>query len=125
MKLSGEMQSVTVRDIPTMWNLKKSVSRTRGIILQDERDAVPEGLRCGDVKPAASWQAQFQGGKRLIARVAKLVVRIDANPRIRSRCKVDADLLFLNGVPGPRSGGAGAKPNPCGDQKGTKKRAEL
>ena len=119
------MQSVMVRDIPARWKIKVSVPGIRWIVSLDERDAVPGGLRFGDAKPPASWQAQVQGGKRLIARVAKLVVRVDTDPRIRLRFKLDADFLFLNGVSGPRSGGAGAKPSPRRGEKETKKQTEM
>ena len=121
LEFSGKMQSVMVRDIPPMWKLKESVPGIRRIVSLDDRDAVPGGLRLVDAKPPASRQAQFQGGKRLIARIAKLVVRVHANPRIRPRFKLDADFLFFNGVPGPRSGGAGTKPNPCGERERHKK----
>jgi len=125
LEFSRKMQSVMVRDIPPMWKLKESVPGIRRIVSLDDRDAVPGGLRFVDAKPPESRQAQFQGGKRLIARIVKLVVRVHANPRIRPRFKLDADFLFLNGVPGPRSSGAGTKPSRRGREKDTKKRAEL
>jgi hypothetical protein len=125
LEFSRKMQSVMVRDIPPMGKLKESVPGIRRIVSLDDRDAVPSGLRFVDAKPPESRQAQFQGGKRLIARIAKLVVQVHADPRIRTRFKLDADFLFFNGVPGPRSCGAGTKPNPCGGEKDTKKRAAL
>src|SRR6184192_1884188 len=47
-----------------------------------------------------SRQAQFQFAERLVAGILQRVFRVDSNARLRSRDKLHAHLLLLNGVAG-------------------------
>ena len=116
---------MTFRDVPLSGKCEQRIAGDYRRALLGEGQAIPGGLRSGKVKAAAPGQAQFEGGQRLIAGVAQLVVRVDANPGIRARQKLDSNFLVLDGIPRPERDGAGGNPKTYQREKHTKKQAEM
>ena len=116
---------MTFRDAPRSRKRKQGVAGDYRRALLGEGHAIPGGLRSGEVKAASPGQAQCEGGNRLIAGVAQLVVRVDANPGIGARQKLDSNFLVLDGIARPERDGAGGNPKTYGGEKYTKKQAGL
>jgi hypothetical protein len=116
---------MTFRDLPLSRKCEQSVAGDYRRALLRKGNAIPGGLRSGEVKAAAAGEAQFEGGKRLIAGVAQLVVRVDVNPGIGARQKLDSDFLVLDGIARPERDGAGGNPKTYWGEKHTKKQAEM
>ena len=113
------------RDIPPSGKREQSVTRDERRALLGEGQAIPGGLGSGQVKAAAPGQAQGERGQRLIAGVAQLVVRVEANPGIGARQELDSNFLVFDGIARPESDGAGGDPKGCQGGRQTKKPAEM
>jgi len=74
LEFGREMEIVTFVGAPRLRKRKESVALVYQRALLRDRRAVPRGLRGGQAEAAASGEAEFEGGKRLIAGVAQPVV---------------------------------------------------
>ncbi len=67
------------------------------------------------MEPAASGQAKFDGGKRLVAIIAQAVDGIDVNGGLRAGQEVNLNFLLLNRVAGPERRRASGRVNAGGE----------
>lgn len=99
------------------WRQKRSLLGKRG--------AIPRGLRGWDVETPAAGEAQLDGGKRSISRIAQLVFGVNVNPWIRPWRKLDTNFLTLDGIPRPERDRARRDPKANRSEKKTKERAGM
>ena len=59
LEFSGEMENVTLRKIPSLRKCEESVAGVYRRALLNEDDAIPGGLRSGEMETATSRQAQL------------------------------------------------------------------
>jgi len=116
---------MTFRDLPLSRKCEQSVAGDYRRALLGKGNAIPAGLRSGQVKTAVAGEAQFEGGQRLIAGVAQLVVRVEVNPGIGARQKLDSDFLVFDGIARPERDGAGGNPKTYWGEEHTEKQAEM
>ena len=57
---------------------------------------VPFDAWIGDVETAPTGKTHFERGKRLVAVVAKAIVGVDVNCRLRIGRELDVDFLFVD-----------------------------
>jgi hypothetical protein len=87
-----------LRDVPGLRKLEQHVASIRRRGFKGERSGVPAGMRIGEVKSAAAWQAKFQGAERLVTVISEPIYRVNLNKRLRSGDKLNANFLFFDGV---------------------------
>jgi hypothetical protein len=70
------------------------------------------------MKAAASREAKLEGRERLIAGIAKMIVRFQQNPGLRIRQETNPNFLLFDSVSGAESGDATC----CAETRNGKKR---